>query len=38
VGLYPEKGFLHIDVRTKPRYFWAFTEKHGEQRYPEWSP
>ncbi len=31
VGLYPEKGFVHIDVRNKPKYFWTYTEAEGEQ-------
>jgi uncharacterized protein YcbK (DUF882 family) len=30
VGLYPEKGFVHVDVRDK-RYFWAWTARGGEQ-------
>ena len=31
VGLYPEKGFIHVDVREKPRYFWTYTEEEGEE-------
>jgi uncharacterized protein YcbK (DUF882 family) len=31
IGLYPEKGFVHIDVRDKSRYFWIYTEARGEQ-------
>lgn len=38
VGMYPEKGFLHVDVRKKHRYFWLYTEAEGEQRYPDWRP
>jgi uncharacterized protein YcbK (DUF882 family) len=30
IGLYPEKGFVHIDVRQKPRYFWSYTAAGGE--------
>lgn len=30
VGLYPEKGFVHIDVRQKTRYFWTYTARGGE--------
>jgi uncharacterized protein YcbK (DUF882 family) len=31
VGLYPEKGFVHVDVREKHRYFWVWTARGGEQ-------
>jgi uncharacterized protein YcbK (DUF882 family) len=31
VGLYPEKGFVHIDVREKQRYYWQYTARGGEQ-------
>jgi uncharacterized protein YcbK (DUF882 family) len=31
VGLYPEKGFVHVDVREKNRYRWIYTEAEGEQ-------
>jgi uncharacterized protein YcbK (DUF882 family) len=31
VGLYPEKGFVHVDVREKQRYFWIYTARAGEQ-------
>lgn len=31
VGLYPEKGFIHVDVREKPRYFWNYTQALGEE-------
>lgn len=31
VGLYPEKGFVHVDVREKAKYFWNYTEALGEQ-------
>jgi uncharacterized protein YcbK (DUF882 family) len=31
VGLYPEKGFVHVDVRAKAKYFWNYTEALGEQ-------
>ncbi|HKP56320.1 MAG TPA: DUF882 domain-containing protein [Polyangiales bacterium] len=30
VGLYPEKGFVHVDVREK-RYYWVWTARGGEQ-------
>ena len=30
IGLYPEKGFVHVDVRQKPRYFWSYTAAGGE--------
>ena len=30
VGLYPEKGFVHVDVRDKPKYRWIYTEALGE--------
>ena len=30
VGRYPEKGFIHVDVRAK-RYFWTYTEANGEE-------
>lgn len=30
VGVYPEKGFVHIDVRQKTRYFWSYTARGGE--------
>lgn len=29
VGLYPEKGFVHVDFRDKPRYLWVY--KNGEE-------
>jgi uncharacterized protein YcbK (DUF882 family) len=31
VGLYPEKGFVHVDMREKVRYSWVYTEARGEQ-------
>ncbi len=31
VGLYPEKGFVHVDVRDKQRYHWVWTARGGEQ-------
>jgi uncharacterized protein YcbK (DUF882 family) len=31
IGLYPEKGFVHVDVREKSRYFWVYTGAGGEQ-------
>lgn len=31
VGLYPEKGFVHVDVRDKPKYFWTYSEGDGEE-------
>jgi uncharacterized protein YcbK (DUF882 family) len=31
VGLYPEKGFVHVDVRQKNRYYWVWTAALGEQ-------
>jgi uncharacterized protein YcbK (DUF882 family) len=31
VGLYPEKGFVHLDVRQKNRYYWVYTAAQGEQ-------
>jgi uncharacterized protein YcbK (DUF882 family) len=31
VGLYPEKGFVHVDVREKAQYRWIYTEADGEQ-------
>jgi uncharacterized protein YcbK (DUF882 family) len=31
VGLYPEKGFVHVDVREKPKYFWTYSEDEGEE-------
>jgi uncharacterized protein YcbK (DUF882 family) len=31
VGLYPEKGFVHVDVRDKQRYYWVWTARGGEQ-------
>jgi zinc D-Ala-D-Ala carboxypeptidase len=31
IGLYPEKGFVHVDVRQKSRYFWVYTAAGGEQ-------
>jgi uncharacterized protein YcbK (DUF882 family) len=31
VGLYPEKGFVHVDVREKPKYFWVYSEDEGEE-------
>jgi uncharacterized protein YcbK (DUF882 family) len=30
IGLYPEKGFVHVDVRQKPRYFWSYSAANGE--------
>jgi uncharacterized protein YcbK (DUF882 family) len=33
VGLYPEKGFVHVDVRDKARYFWDYTAAQGETQY-----
>jgi uncharacterized protein YcbK (DUF882 family) len=33
VGLYPEKGFLHVDVRPHARAHWLYTEAGGEQSY-----
>jgi hypothetical protein len=38
VGLYPEKGFVHVDVREKNRYFWVWTARGGEQSDMGWSP
>lgn len=35
VGLYPEKGFVHVDVRSKARFHWAYTEATGEQPYEQ---
>lgn len=37
VGLYPEKGFVHVDVRDKQRYFWLWTARGGEQADMGWS-
>ena len=31
VGLYPEKGFVHVDVRQQARYTWLYTAARGEQ-------
>jgi uncharacterized protein YcbK (DUF882 family) len=31
VGLYPEKDFVHVDVRDKPKYFWVYSEQDGEE-------
>ena len=31
VGLYPEKGFVHVDVRDKAKYTWTWTEATGEK-------
>lgn len=31
VGIYPEKGFVHVDVREKQRYYWVWTARGGEQ-------
>jgi len=31
IGLYPEKGFVHVDVREKNRYYWVYTGAGGEQ-------
>jgi uncharacterized protein YcbK (DUF882 family) len=31
VGMYPEKGFVHVDVRDKNRYYWRYTAADGEQ-------
>lgn len=31
VGLYPEKGFVHVDVRDKAKYFWTYSEEEGEE-------
>jgi len=25
IGLYPEKRFIHVDVRSSPKYFWIFS-------------
>jgi uncharacterized protein YcbK (DUF882 family) len=25
IGLYPEKRFIHIDVRSSPKYFWIYS-------------
>lgn len=36
VGLYPEKGFVHVDVRDKNRYFWIWTARAGEQADMGW--
>ncbi len=33
VGLYPEKGFVHIDVRQRAKFHWIYTEAGGEQPY-----
>jgi uncharacterized protein YcbK (DUF882 family) len=38
VGLYPEKGFVHVDVRDKNRYFWLWTARGGEQADMGWAP
>jgi uncharacterized protein YcbK (DUF882 family) len=38
VGLYPEKGFVHVDVRDKNRYFWQWTARAGEQSDMGWAP
>jgi uncharacterized protein YcbK (DUF882 family) len=38
VGLYPEKGFVHVDVRDKNRYFWIWTARGGEQADMGWTP
>jgi uncharacterized protein YcbK (DUF882 family) len=38
VGLYPEKGFVHVDVRDKNRYFWIWTARGGEQADMGWAP
>jgi uncharacterized protein YcbK (DUF882 family) len=37
VGLYPEKGFVHVDVRDKNRYFWIWTARGGEQADMGWA-
>jgi uncharacterized protein YcbK (DUF882 family) len=37
VGLYPEKGFVHVDVRRHPRFYWVYTEAAGEQPYERFS-
>jgi uncharacterized protein YcbK (DUF882 family) len=37
VGLYPEKGFVHIDVRDKQRYYWLWTARGGEQADMGWA-
>lgn len=37
VGLYPEKGFVHVDVRDKNRYFWIWTARGGEQPDMGWA-
>jgi uncharacterized protein YcbK (DUF882 family) len=37
VGLYPEKGFVHVDVREKQRYYWLWTARGGEQADMGWS-
>jgi uncharacterized protein YcbK (DUF882 family) len=31
VGLYPEKGFVHVDVRDKAKYTWMYTAAAGEE-------
>jgi uncharacterized protein YcbK (DUF882 family) len=31
VGLYPEKGFVHVDVRQRAKFHWIYTEAGGEQ-------
>ena len=33
VGLYPEKGFVHVDVRQRAKFHWIYTEAAGEQPY-----
>ena len=33
VGLYPEKGFVHVDVRQRAKFHWIYTEANGEQPY-----
>jgi uncharacterized protein YcbK (DUF882 family) len=33
VGLYPEKGFVHVDVRDR-KYHWTYTQAGGEMRDP----
>lgn len=37
VGLYPEKGFVHVDVRDKQRYYWVWTARAGEQADMGWA-
>jgi uncharacterized protein YcbK (DUF882 family) len=31
IGMYPEKGFVHVDVRDKAKYYWTWTQERGEE-------